>query len=229
MRTCYWQVQIAKGDEHKTTCMTRYGSYDFLVMLLSLTNAPATFCTLMNQVFQEYIDEFVVVYLDDIVVNSQTLEEHLEHLRKVLAQLWEHELYAKLSKCSFAQKQIDFLGYVIKECGIKIDQQKIQAITYWSPPKDIHTLRSFLGLCNLYRPFMKNHFLIGVPLIELLKMATPWDWGPRRAEAFNALKKAMSSSPVMALPDLAKPFKVQTDAFDYALAGVLLQDGHPVP
>ncbi|XP_060181990.1 uncharacterized protein LOC132611597 [Lycium barbarum] len=104
LKTCYWQVRIAEGDESKTTCVTRYGSFDFLVMPFSLTNAPATFCTLMNQVFREYIDEFVVVYLDDIVVYSKTLGEHLEHLRKVLARLREHGLYVKLSKCSFAQK-----------------------------------------------------------------------------------------------------------------------------
>ncbi|XP_019265983.1 PREDICTED: uncharacterized protein LOC109243496 [Nicotiana attenuata] len=104
LKTGYWKVRIAEGDEHKTTCVTRYGSYDVLVMPFGLANAPTTFCTLMNQVFREYIDKIVVVYLDDIVVYSQTLEEHLEHLRKVIARLREHELYMKLSKCSFAQK-----------------------------------------------------------------------------------------------------------------------------
>ncbi|OIT19437.1 putative mitochondrial protein, partial [Nicotiana attenuata] len=94
---------------------------------------------------------------------------------------------------------------------------KIQAITEWLPPKDVHALRAFLGLCNFYRRFVKNYSLIAVPLTELLKKVTPWDWGPRRAEDFNALKMAMSSSPVLAFPNLAKPFEVQTDAFDYAL------------
>nr|XP_016511041.1 PREDICTED: RNA-directed DNA polymerase homolog [Nicotiana tabacum] len=122
LRTGYWQVRIVEGDEHKMTCVTRYGSYDFLVMPFVLTNAPAIFCTLMSQVFREYIDEFVVVYLDDIVVYSQTMEEHLEHLRKVLNRLREHEFYAKLSKCSFTQKQIDFLGHVIGEGRIRMDQ-----------------------------------------------------------------------------------------------------------
>uniref|UniRef100_A0A1S4D424 Reverse transcriptase/retrotransposon-derived protein RNase H-like domain-containing protein n=1 Tax=Nicotiana tabacum TaxID=4097 RepID=A0A1S4D424_TOBAC len=158
----------------------------------------------------------------------QTLEEHLEHLRKVLARLREHELYAKLSKCSFAQKQIDFLEHVMEEGRIKMDQQKIQAITEWPPLEDIHALRSFLGLCNFYRCFVKSYSLVAVPLTELLKKVTPWDWGPKRAEAFDALKMAMSSSPVLALPDLAKPFEVQTDASIYALGGVLPQEGHPV-
>nr|XP_016441632.1 PREDICTED: uncharacterized protein LOC107767225 [Nicotiana tabacum] len=149
-------------------------------MPFGLTNAPATFCTLMNQVFQEYINEFVVVYLDDIVVYRKTLEEHLEHLWKVLARLREHELYVKLSKCSFAQKQIDFLGHVNEEGQIKMDQQKIQVVTDWPPLKDIHTLRVFLGLCNFCWQFLKNYSLIPVSLTELLKKATPWDWGPRR-------------------------------------------------
>nr|XP_016458476.1 PREDICTED: RNA-directed DNA polymerase homolog [Nicotiana tabacum] len=140
LRIGYWQFRIAEGDEHKMTCVTRYGSYDVLVMPFGLTNAPATFCTLINQVFREYIDEFVVVYLDDIVVYSKTLDEHLEPLRKDLARLQEHELYVKLSKCSFAQKQIHFLGHVIEEGRIKMDQQKIRAITEWPPPKDIHAL-----------------------------------------------------------------------------------------
>nr|XP_016483981.1 PREDICTED: RNA-directed DNA polymerase homolog [Nicotiana tabacum] len=104
LKTGYWQVRIAEGDEHKMTCVTRYGSYDFLVMPFSLTNAPAIFCILTNQVFREYIDEFVVVYLDEIVIYSKTLDEPLEHLRKILAQLREHELYVKLSKCAFTQK-----------------------------------------------------------------------------------------------------------------------------
>nr|XP_016502727.1 PREDICTED: uncharacterized mitochondrial protein AtMg00860-like [Nicotiana tabacum] len=178
LKTGYWQVRIAEGDEHKMTNMTRYG--------------------------------------------SQTLEEHLEHLQKVLARLGERELYVKLSKCSFAQKHIDFLGHVIEEGRIKMDQQKIQAITDWLPLKDIHALRAFLGLCNFYWQFVKKYSLIAVPLIELLKKVMPWDWGPRRAEDFDALKVAMSSRPVLALPDLAKPFEIQTDASDYALGRVLL-------
>ncbi|XP_075099538.1 putative mitochondrial protein AtMg00860 [Nicotiana tabacum] len=109
-----------------------------------------------------------------------------------------------------------------------MDQQKIQAITNWPPPKDIHALKAFFGLCNFYRRFVKNYSLIAVPLAELLKKVTPWEWGPKRAGAFNALKAAMSSSPVLALPDLAKPFEVQIDAYDYALGGVLLQEGNPV-
>nr|XP_016465282.1 PREDICTED: RNA-directed DNA polymerase homolog [Nicotiana tabacum] len=125
LKTSYKQVRIVEGDEHKMTCVTIYGSYDFLVMTFGLTNSPATFCTLMNQVFQEYIDKFIVVYLDDIMVYSKTLEEQLENLRKVLDRVRDHELYVKLSKCSFTQKQIDFLGHVIEEGRIKMDQLKI--------------------------------------------------------------------------------------------------------
>nr|XP_016443722.1 PREDICTED: RNA-directed DNA polymerase homolog [Nicotiana tabacum] len=151
MKIGYWQVRITEEDEHKATCVIRHGSYDFLAMPFGLTNAPATFCTLMNQVFRYYIDEFEVVYFDDIVVYSKILEEYLKHLRKVLARLWEHKLYVKLSKCSLGQKHIDFLRHVIEEGRIKMGQRKIQGVTDWSPPKDINALRVFLGLCNFYR------------------------------------------------------------------------------
>nr|XP_016498166.1 PREDICTED: uncharacterized mitochondrial protein AtMg00860-like [Nicotiana tabacum] len=153
------------------------------------------------------------------------LEEHLEQLRKVLARLQEHEVYVKLSKYAFAQKHIHFLGHVIEEGRIKMYQQKIHVVTDWPPPKDIHALRAFLGLCNFYRKFVKVYSLIALPLTELLKKVTPWDWGPKQVEAFNASRAAMSSSPVLALPDWAKPFEVNTDASDYALDGVLLKRG----
>ena len=112
LRAGYWQVRIAEGDEGKTTCVTRYGAYEFLVMPFSLTNAPATFCNLMNDILNEYIDRFVVVYLDDIVIYSKTLEDHLMHLRKVFSRLREHQLFVKKEKCEFSRKEIMFLGQI---------------------------------------------------------------------------------------------------------------------
>jgi Reverse transcriptase (RNA-dependent DNA polymerase) len=146
LRSGYYQVRIAEGDEPKTTCVTRYGSYEFLVMPFGLTNAPATFCTMMNEVFQEYLDKFVVVYLDDIVIYSSTLEEHVEHLKKVFAKLREHKLFVKLEKCSFAQEKIKFLGHIIQQGCIRMDQDKVKAIEEWQPPSNVSELRSFLGL-----------------------------------------------------------------------------------
>ncbi|KAA0041960.1 reverse transcriptase [Cucumis melo var. makuwa] len=146
LRSGYYQVRIAKGDESKTTCVTRYGTFEFLVMAFGLTNAPATFCTLMNQVFHEYLDKFVVVYLDDIVVYSTTMEEHRDHLQKVFQKLKENQLYVKREKCSFAQERTNFLGHVI-ECGrIGMEEGKIVAIRDWAVPKSVSELHSFLGL-----------------------------------------------------------------------------------
>ena len=132
LRSSYWQVRIAKGHEPKTTCVTRYGSYEFLVMPLCLTNSPATFCDLMNDVFYE-LDCIVVVYLDDIIIYSESLEDHLEHFGKVLSRLREHQLYVKKEKCVFAQQEIMFLGHKVSKGLVKMDERKVQAILDWPP------------------------------------------------------------------------------------------------
>ncbi|KAL0310202.1 UNVERIFIED_CONTAM: Retrovirus-related Pol polyprotein from transposon [Sesamum calycinum] len=129
-------------------------------MPFGLTNAPATFSTMMNQVLHGFLDEFVVVYLDDIVVYSRTLAEHVEHPLQVLTRLCEHELYAKVLKCSFAQETISFLGPIVERGRIQMDPKKVKAIEEWRPPTDVHDLRSFLGLANYYRRFVKGYFEI---------------------------------------------------------------------
>ena len=150
LRSGYYQVRIAEGDEPKTTCVTRYGSYEFLVMPFGLTNAPATFCTLMNKIFHPYLDKFVVVYLDDIVIYSNTLKEHVEHLRKVFKILRQNELYVKKEKCSFAKEEVSFLGHRIRDGKLMMDDSKVKAIQEWDPPTKVPQLRSFLGLVNYY-------------------------------------------------------------------------------
>ncbi|KAL0462644.1 UNVERIFIED_CONTAM: Transposon Ty3-G Gag-Pol polyprotein [Sesamum latifolium] len=136
------------------TVVTRYGAFEFLIMPFDLTNSPATFSTLMNQVLHGFLDEFVVVYLDDIVIYSRTLAEYVEHLRQVLARLREYELYAKVSKCSFAQETISFLWHIVERGRIRMDPKKVQAIEEWHPPSNVHDLHSFLGLANYYRRFV---------------------------------------------------------------------------
>ena len=228
LRSGYYQVRIAEGDEPKTTCVTRYGAFEFLVMPFGLTNAPATFCTLMNQVFHEYLDKFVVVYLDDIVVYSTTMEEHRDHLQKVFQKLKENQLYVKREKCSFAQERINFLGHVI-ECGrIGMEEGKIAAIRDWAMPKSVSELRSFLGLANYYRRFVEGFSKRASPLTELLKKDVHWNWDPECQTAFDGLKQALMEGPLLGIADVTKPFEVETDASDYALGGVLLQNGHPI-
>ena len=133
-------MKIAEGDEPKTTCLTWYGSYEFLVMPFGLTNAPATFCNLMNDVFYEFVDRFVMVYLDDIVIYSESLEDHLEHLRKVLSKLREHQLYVKKEKCEFAEQEILFLGHKVNKGLVMMDERKVQAILDWPPQSKVAKL-----------------------------------------------------------------------------------------
>ncbi|KAL0421115.1 UNVERIFIED_CONTAM: Transposon Tf2-11 polyprotein [Sesamum latifolium] len=182
----------------------------------------------MNQVLHGFLDEFVVVYLDNIVIYNRTLAEHVEHLRQVLARLHEYKLYAKVSKCSFAQETISFLGHIVERGRIRMDPKKVQAIEEWQPPSDVHDLCSFLGLANYYRRFVKSYSEIARPMTDLLKKTETWNWTPQCQESFDRLKRAMVTDPVLALPDMSKSFVMETDASDFALGGVLMQDGHPV-
>ncbi|GKV33019.1 hypothetical protein SLEP1_g41575 [Rubroshorea leprosula] len=228
LRSGYWQVRIAEGDEAKTTCVTRYGAYEFLVMPFGLTNAPATFCTLMNKVVHPFLDKFVVVYLDDIVVYSETLEEHVQHLRQVLQVLRENELYVKQEKCSFAQQEVMFLGHRVGHGKISMDSAKVHAIQEWEPPSSVPELRSFLGLVNYYRRFIQGYSARAAPLTDLLKKKVSWEWTAECQRAFEDLKQAVSQEPVLALPDYGRPFEMHADASDLAIGGVLMQDGHPI-
>ncbi len=135
LRSGYYQIRITEGDEEKTACHTRYGSYEFLVMPFGLTNAPATFCTLMNDIFWEWFDDFVVVYIDDILIYSGSLEEHAEHLRKVFQRLRENKFFVKFEKCEFGVTKMDFLRHRITQEGLKMDDHKVKSILDWEPPK----------------------------------------------------------------------------------------------
>jgi len=228
LRSRYWQVQVADGDEYKTTCVTRYGSYEFLVMPFGLTNAPSTFCNLMDDVLYDFLDNFIVVYLDDIVIYSRGIEEHVTHLSKVLDRLREYELYVKREKYEFAKDEIMFLGHLIGEGQVKMDPRKIQAIVEWSAPKSVPELRLFLGLANYYRRFIEGYSKKTTPLSDLLKKNQRWEWTVDCQQAFEKLKTAVASAPVLGLPDFEKPFEVHTDASDRAIGGVLVQEGHPI-
>eukprot|EP00257_Ricinus_communis_P017580 XP_015576051.1 uncharacterized protein K02A2.6-like [Ricinus communis] len=196
LRSGYYQVRIAEGDEPKTACVTRYGSFEFSVMPFGLTNAPATFCTLMNRVFQPFLDKFVVVYLDDIVVYSKTLKEHIQHLRQVFHILKENELYVKKEKCEFAKPEVMFLGHIVGGGKLRMDKAKVQAIEDWEPPRKVTELRSFLGLVNYYRRFIMGYSSIASPLTDLLKKNKVWDWDAKCQKAFEGLKQAVMGEPI---------------------------------
>src|ERR1700680_1182957 len=224
LRSGYHQVRIAEGDVPKTAFRTRYGHYEFLVMPFGLTNAPATFMHLMQQSFRKYLDDFVIVFLDDVLVYSRSKEEHDKHLRIVLETLRENKLYAKLSKCEFYSKEISFLGHVINEYGIKMEPSKVDAVSKWPQPKNVHDIRSFLGLAGYYRKFVKDFSKIASPLTELLHKSKKFQWTDEQEQAFHTLKVAVSTAPVLIVPDPKLAYTVLTDASGYAIGAALCQD-----
>ena len=169
MKSDYWQVRTAEGDEHKMTCVTRYESYVFFVMPFGLTNAPATFCNLMNDVLYKFLDDFVVVYLDDIVVFSRIIDDHVVHLSKFLSRLREHELFVNKEKYEFSSAEIMFLGHMVSMDQVRMNPKKIQVILEWAAPMTAFDLQFFLGLANYYRRFTKGHCKVAAPLSDLLK------------------------------------------------------------
>ncbi|KAG8503406.1 hypothetical protein CXB51_001385 [Gossypium anomalum] len=172
----YHQLRVKEGDIHKTAFRTRYGHYEFLVMPFGLTNAPAAFMDLMNRVFQPYLDRFVVVFIDDILVYSETETKHDEHLRIVLQVLREKELYAKFSKCEFWLREVTFLGHVVSAEGIKVDPRKIEAVLEWKPPRSVSKIQSFLGLAGYYRRFVEGFSVLAAPLTKLIRKGVPFVW-----------------------------------------------------
>ena len=221
----YHQIRIADADIPKTAFRTRYGHFEFVVMPFGLTNAPSTFQALMNSIFHCHLDKFVIVYLDDILIFSETEEDHVEHLRQVLNLLRQHKLYCKLSKCEFFRRRIKFLGHTISDSGIETDQDKITAIQDWPVPKNVKELQSFLGLANYYRRFIKNHSKIVAPLTALTRKDQDYIWTDSQQHAFDAIKQALTTAPVLAAPrdELPYTIRVTTDASDYAIGAVLSQ------
>ena len=221
-------MKIRETDIPKTAFTTRYGLFEYTVMSFGLTNAPAYFMNLMNKIFMEYLDKFVVVFLDDILIYSKTEEEHAEHLRLVLETLREHQLYAKLSKCEFWLSEVAFLGHVVSAGGISVDPEKIQAILDWLSPTNVFEIRSFLGLAGYYRKFVEGFSSIAKPLTQLLKKDKKFEWTQKCEDSFQELKRRLTSAPILIMPDVTKSFDVYCDASRLGLGCVLMQEGKVV-
>ncbi|WVZ52688.1 hypothetical protein U9M48_003725, partial [Paspalum notatum var. saurae] len=227
-RSGYYQIKIREEDIPKIAFSTRYGLYEYLVVSFGLTNAPAFFMYMMNSVFMNELDKFVVVFIDDILVYSKNEEEHEEHLRTVLTQLREHQLYAKFSKCAFWLREVSFLGHILSEKGVTVDPSKVEDVLNWKQPETVTEIRSFLGLAGYYRRFLKDFSKTAKPMTSLTKKNAKYLWDPKCEEAFTSLKKSLTSARVLAQPDVTKPFDVYCDAFGNGLGCVLLQEGRVI-
>jgi hypothetical protein len=208
----YHQLKIHASDIPKIAFTIGYGLYEYTVMSFGLTNAPAYFMYLMNKVFMEFFDKFVMVFIDDILVFSKTKEEHAEHLRLVLQKLREHKLYAKRSKCEFWLKEISFLGHVVSNSGIAVDRNKVQDLLNWKPPTNVSEICSFLGLARYYRRFIEGFSKLAKPMTALLEKNAKFIWSDKCQANFEELKKRLTTAPVLTLPDLSKSFSFYCDA-----------------
>ncbi|KAG1393183.1 hypothetical protein G6F60_011646 [Rhizopus arrhizus] len=227
LKSGYHQVRIKDEDVAKTAFNTRYGSYEFLVLPFGLTNSPPTFQKMMNAVLHDFIDKFVLVYLDDILIFSKTQEDHYKHLRLVMQRLRENKLYANPKKCVFNRSEVEFLGYRVSANGTLPSESKVKAVQEWPQPTNVQEVRQFVGLCSHYRRFIPGFSSVAAPLTDLTKgtgaKRRPIQWTDECQAAFDNLKNLMSSAPVLQHPDLDKPFVIETDASDYGIGAVLLQ------
>jgi hypothetical protein len=222
LRSGYHQLKIRECDIPKTAFVSRYGLYEYMVMPFGLTNAPAYFMYPMNKVFMEYLNKFVMVFIDDILVYSRSEEEHEGHLRLVLQKLREHRLYAKLSKCEFWMKQVAFLGHVISKGGISVDPSKVPHVLSCNVPTSVGDIQSFLGLAGYYRRFIEGFLKISKPMIELLEKDKKFEWMPACEVSFQELKKQLTTTPILVMPNMEKPFSIYCDASGQGLGCVLM-------
>ena len=224
LRSGYWQIRIHPDDVPKTAFRTRYGHFEWLVLPMGLTNAPATFMHLMHEIFRPFLDDFVIVFLDDILIYSKNLIDHRRHLRTVLDVLRQNKLYAKKSKCDFFRDHIEFLGHRIDREGIHMMDDKVKAIREWPTPKSIDDIRCFLGTIGYYRKFIKNFSKIAAPMNELLKKDKSFIWSEVEENAFRNLIEATVTAPTLILPDPKLPYVLTADACGYGIGASLMQD-----
>ena len=220
----YHQIAVKNEDIPKTAFRTQRGQFEFVVMPFGVTNAPATFQRMMNSIFKEELDDSVLVYLDDILIFSRTLQEHIQHIRGALEKLRAAQLYARLHKCAFFQQKVEYLGFDVSSQGIQPSPEKVRTVVEWPRPCSVKDIRSFLGLAGFYRRFIKEFSLKAKPMTELTKEKVPWKWTQTEENSFNELKKSLVIAPVLRMPNFDLPFVVTTDASLVSVGAILEQD-----
>ncbi|TIA84742.1 hypothetical protein E3P99_04121 [Wallemia hederae] len=220
----YWQMRIKDEDIPKTGFTSRFGHFEFMVMPFGLCNAPASFQYLMNSMLQEYLDDFAVVYLDDIMIYSKSREDHLHHLKLVFDKLKANQLYVKLKKCEFMQQEVEYLGHIVGNNKITPDTSKTKAIQEWEQPKNNVDVMSFMGLANFYRKFVPNFSKRSKHMTDVMAKKESFRWGEEQQKEFEDIKKALVSYPVLKLPNREGRFIVHTDASEFAIGAVLEQE-----
>ena len=229
LREGYHHLRIAEGDEWKTAFRTRYGLFEYKVMPFGLTNAPASFQRFMNDVLREFLDDFCVVYLDDILIYSACLEEHRVHVRRILQTLADNDIHIKPEKCEFHVSRTEFLGFIVSSEGVTMDGKKVEAIVRWEAPRCVRDVQVFLGFANFYRRFIQRYSHVAGPLFDLLKTADKtagggsFVWTGDAQAAFDRLKTAFTSAPILQHFNPGLETVVETDASDYVVSGVLSQ------
>ena len=222
LRWGYNNVRIKEGDEWKAAFTMPEGSFEPTVMFFGLTNSPATFQAMMNELLRDLINiGKVAVFIDDVIVGTETEEGHDELVVEVIKRLEENDLYVKPEKCKWKIKEVEFLEVVIGPEGIKIKKEKVKGVLEWPTPKCVKDIQKFLGLANYYRRFIKNFATIARPLHDLVKKDKKWEWTEREEKAFIKLKERFTKEPVLAAPDIDKKMRIEVDALDYATGGVL--------
>ena len=224
LKSGYWQIAMDEESKEKTAFTCFAGLYSFNSMPFGCVNAPAIFSELMNEVLRGILHKFTVVYLDDILVYSKTFEEHIEHIEAVLSRLRNAGLKLKMSKCDFLKREVNYLGHVVSPNGIKPDPTKVEALQQLEPPTDVRGIRSFIGMTGYYRRFIPNYAKIAKPLTELTKKNRIFCWTEECQNSFETLRQALMEAPILAFPDISKPYKLYTDACGYAIGGVLVQE-----
>lgn len=233
----YWQIRVHPDSQEKTAFITPQGLYEFRVMPFGFTNAPAVFQRLIQRVLMglnpEDGPDYVAVYIDDVLVFSRTLEDHLEHLRRVIERLQEVGLKLQPAECQFIREEMEYLGHLITPQGLKPNPTLVEAVQEFATPQDLRRLRQFLGLSSYYRKFVPGFSKIAQPLYKLTRKGVEFCWTAECQEAFTTLKQKLITAPVLAYPSFTKDFVLEIDAITHGLGAVLAQlqeDGqtHPV-